>query len=99
MSTPIFDRSALKTKPLAQRIHDLSRDAVLDLGAPVTFEHVEEFRNVAGSMIRAKEKGDGQYASLHMWLSAPNPEEQCLCAPHMWRDLNQETLFSYGDFN
>ena len=57
MSTPIFDRSALKTKPLAQRIHDLSRDAVLDLGAPVTFEHVEELQNVAGSMIRAKENG------------------------------------------
>ena len=57
MSTPIFDRSALKTKPLAQRVHDLSRDAVLDLGAPVTFEHLEELRNVAGSMIRAKEKG------------------------------------------
>ena len=57
MSTPIFDRSALKTKPLAQRIHDLSRDAVLDLGAPVTFEHVEELQNVAGSMVRAKENG------------------------------------------
>ena len=57
MSTPIFDRSALKTKPLAQRVHDLSRDAVLDLGAPITFEHLEELQNVAGSMIRAKEKG------------------------------------------
>jgi len=57
MSTPIFDRSALKTKPLAQRVHDLSRDAVLDLGAPITFEHLEELQNVAGSMIRAKENG------------------------------------------
>ena len=56
MSTPIFDRSTLRTKPLAQRIHDLSRDAILDLGAPITFEHLEEFRNVAGSMVRAKEK-------------------------------------------
>ena len=57
MSTPIFDRSTLRTKPLAQRIHDLSRDAILDLGAPITFEHLEEFRNVAGSMVRAKENG------------------------------------------
>ena len=55
MPAPIFDRSALKIKPLSQRIHDLSRDVVLDLEQPASLEHQDELKSVAESIIEAKE--------------------------------------------
>lgn len=57
MPAPIFDRSALKIKPLSQRIHDLSRDVILDLETPTSFEHREELQGVAEKIIRAKKEG------------------------------------------
>ena len=57
MPAPIFDRSALKIKPLSQRIHDLSRDVVLDLEQPASLEHQDELKSVAESIIEAREKG------------------------------------------
>ncbi|SVE08682.1 uncharacterized protein METZ01_LOCUS461536, partial [marine metagenome] len=56
MPAPIFDRSALKIKPLSQRIHDLSRDVVLDLEQPASLEHQDELKSVAESIIEAKGK-------------------------------------------
>tara|TARA_B100000315_G_scaffold259784_1_gene317213 strand:+ start:839 stop:1825 length:987 start_codon:yes stop_codon:yes gene_type:complete len=57
MPAPIFDRSALKIKPLSQRIHDLSRGAVLDLETPASFEYQERLRSVAENIIQARKKG------------------------------------------
>ena len=57
MPAPIFDRSSLKIKPLSERIHDLSRDAILDLETPATFEYQEEMRIVAEKILQAKKKG------------------------------------------
>ena len=57
MSAPIFDRSALKIKPLSQRIHDLSWDAVLDLVTPASFEYQERLRSVAENIVQARKKG------------------------------------------
>jgi len=36
---PIFDRSALRVRPLEERMHDMDVDYVLPLDAPVDFEH------------------------------------------------------------
>ena len=57
MPASIFDRTALKIKPLSQRIHDLSREVVLDLEQPTSLEHQDELKSVAESIIAAKEKG------------------------------------------
>ena len=57
MSASIFDRSALKIKPLSQRVHDLSIDAVQNLKSPATVEHLEEWQSVAAMITRAKKKG------------------------------------------
>ncbi len=57
MPAPIFDRTALKTKPLCQRTHDLSRDVVFDLETPASFEHQEALQSVAGNIVRAKKEG------------------------------------------
>ena len=39
MPFPLFDRSKLLIKPLAERQHDLTLDALLPLDAPVAFDH------------------------------------------------------------
>ncbi len=39
MPHPQFDRSKLVVKPLAERVHDLTLDAIVPLAAPVAFEH------------------------------------------------------------
>ncbi len=57
MPAPIFDRTALKIKPLCQRTHDLSRDVVLDLETPASFEHQEVLQSVAENIVRAKKEG------------------------------------------
>ncbi len=57
MPAPIFDRTALKTKPLCQRTHDLSRDVVFDLETPASFEHQEALQSVAENIVRAKKEG------------------------------------------
>jgi len=56
MPASIFDRTALKIKPLSQRIHDLSRDAVLNLETPAYFEHQDVLQGVAESIIQAKKE-------------------------------------------
>jgi hypothetical protein len=57
MPASIFDRSALKIKPLSQRVHDLSLDAVLNLESPAIVDHLEEWQSVAAKIIRSKKKG------------------------------------------
>ncbi|MCL2348244.1 MAG: hypothetical protein FWC50_08275 [Planctomycetaceae bacterium] len=39
MPYPKFDRSRLKLKPLAERVHDLDLSVMIDPESPVTFEH------------------------------------------------------------
>lgn len=57
MPAPIFDRSSLKIKPLSQRVHDLSLDAVLSLESPASVDHPEEWQSVATKILQAKKKG------------------------------------------
>ena len=57
MPAPIFDRTALKIKPLSERIHDLNLDAVLNLESPAYIDHQEEWENVALKLIQAKKVG------------------------------------------
>ena len=39
MPYPLFDRSRLRIKPLAERVHDLTLDAILPLDDAAPFEH------------------------------------------------------------
>ncbi len=55
MPAPIFNRSDLKIKPLAQRKHDLSRNVIIDL-KPVNCENFTELQRVAENMHQAKRK-------------------------------------------
>jgi hypothetical protein len=57
MPTPIFDRSALKNKPLSERIQDLSHDVVFDLGKSDLEDHQDEWKDVAEKVIEAKKVG------------------------------------------
>jgi len=57
MPSPLFARSALKIKPLAERTHDLDRSVVLDLEISVAGEPCEEIRVVARNMVAARERG------------------------------------------
>lgn len=57
MPAPIFDRSALKIKPLAHRSNDLDRNAILDLVKSTDCERFKELQSVAIKMNQAKEKG------------------------------------------
>jgi len=57
MPAPIFDRSALKIKPLAHRSNDLDRNAILDLIKSTDCERFKELQSVAKKMNQAKEKG------------------------------------------
>jgi len=57
MPAPIFDRTALKIKPLSERIHDLNLNAVLNLESPAYIDHQEEWENVALKLIQAKKMG------------------------------------------
>ena len=54
MPSPLFDRSALKVKPLAERIHDLDRSVVLELEALVPSDAHEGIRAVARNMVAAR---------------------------------------------
>ena len=54
-SYPLFDRSKLSLKPLAERSHDLAIQAILPLGeVPV---RREEFRKVAEAIVQARRQG------------------------------------------
>jgi hypothetical protein len=57
MPAPIFDRSALKIKPLSERIHDLSHEVVFDLGNSELKDHQNELKGVAEEVIEAKKAG------------------------------------------
>jgi len=59
MSSPLFDRSALKIKPLTERTHDLDRSVVLDMETPAAGEPCAEIRTVARNMVAAREQGSG----------------------------------------
>jgi len=54
-SYPLFDRSKLSLKPLAERSHDLAIQAILPLGE-VPVRH-EEFRKVAEAIEQARRQG------------------------------------------
>jgi hypothetical protein len=56
MHASIFDRSALKIKPLAHRSNDLDRNVILDLVRPASGESFRELQSVAKKMKQAKEK-------------------------------------------
>ena len=57
MPYPIFDRSRLKLKPLAERIHDMSLDEVLPLDAEAPpFDH-PDLATVAERMVAARRDG------------------------------------------
>ena len=57
MPSPLFDRSALKIKPLTERTHDLDRSVVLDMETPAADEPCSEIRTVARNMVAARERG------------------------------------------
>jgi hypothetical protein len=57
MLSPLFDRSALKIKPLSDRINDLNRNVVLDLDSIISGKVREEIRIVARKMVAARERG------------------------------------------
>ena len=57
MSSPLFDRSALKIKHLHERIHDLDRSVVLDLSNPASNKVREEISAIARNIISARERG------------------------------------------
>ncbi len=57
MPYPTFDRSRLKLKPLAERVHDLTRDVILDLDGPIPdFDH-PHLDFLAEKIIAARENG------------------------------------------
>jgi len=56
MPHPLFDRSRLVVKPLAERVHDLSCDSFLPLDAPISFRH-PALPKIAAKLIAAKERG------------------------------------------
>ena len=53
---PIFDRSKLRLRPLAERTHDMDADYVLPLDAPVDFEH-PHLETVARHTREARDRG------------------------------------------
>ena len=53
---PVFDRSKLHLRPLAERIHDMDADYVLPLDAPVDFEH-PHLETVARHTREARDRG------------------------------------------
>lgn len=57
MPAPIFDRSALKIKPLSERIHDLSHEVVFDLAHSEIEDHQDEWKGIAQKVIEAKKAG------------------------------------------
>ena len=57
MPSPLFDRSALKIKPLSERIHDLDRSVVLGLEVLSQGEVCEEIRAVAAAMVASRKQG------------------------------------------
>ncbi len=59
MSSPLFDRSTLKIKSLAERVHDLDRGVVLELEAPASGQLCGEISVVARNMVAARERGSG----------------------------------------
>lgn len=56
MRYPEFDRSRLRLKPLSERVHDISRDVLLDPAAPAGFAH-PSIDLLAQRMREAKQKG------------------------------------------
>ena len=62
MSYPQFDRSRLKLKPLAERVHDLDLSVMIDPEAPAEFEHPSI--NALAERIRAAK----QRKSTVLWM-------------------------------
>jgi len=62
MPFPRFDRSKLIVKPLAERVHDLTLDAILPLGTPHAFEHTS-IPAIADRLKAAKANG-----SARIWM-------------------------------
>lgn len=56
MPFPAFDRSQLKLKPLADRIHDIDLSIMLPLDAPSQFHH-EALPEISNAMRKARERG------------------------------------------
>ena len=57
---PVFDRSRLVVKPLAERIHDLHIDHWLELeAAPIGYEH-PQLDQVAAQIVSARERGSAR---------------------------------------
>ncbi len=56
MPFPIFDRSRLTIKPLAERRHDLDLSAILPLDAPADFRH-ESLPLLARRLVEARQRG------------------------------------------
>jgi hypothetical protein len=57
MQSPLFDRTALKIKPLSERIHDLDRKTILDLGASIPDKRHQEIKSIAQNMVIARKQG------------------------------------------
>lgn len=56
MPYPLFDRSALQIKPLAQRVHDLDQSSLLALDAEVPGEASPHLPTIARRLIEARAK-------------------------------------------
>jgi len=57
MPYPTFDRSRLILKPLSERVHDLSREVILDLSDPIPDYSNSHLEVLADRIIEAKSKG------------------------------------------
>ena len=57
MPSPLFDRTALRIKPLSERIHDLDRNAILDLGTSTQGKGHQEIKSIAQNMVIARKQG------------------------------------------
>ncbi len=57
MPYPTFDRSRLNLKPLAERVHDLTNEVILDLSDPIPHYDPPNLRILAERIIAAKAKG------------------------------------------
>ena len=54
MSFPVFDRSRLKLKPLAERVHDMKLDEVLPLNADTPTLNDPQLPQIAERIVRAR---------------------------------------------